>query len=262
VTLGEDVREATVNILAACEEGQELHVDVVLTQGGVSGHGSAVHACVAGLGAYPVTVLASGNAAFRGGAATVQADAVIIENGVAVDTQQWTRAVQLLGTDGSLEGSASGVGSGTDNGSVRLSGQFTAEDTVSLDQATLSITALLLESGGTGELVRGAGGAALLPLTLTARAGSTPTAAIYQTASGVRPVVRAEMKIRDPDTGIVEFSIAIDRATMPAGPTLCSGGRTPTTSLRTRFSLHAGGTSVDLDLTVPWRCLGTQLKTP
>jgi alpha-tubulin suppressor-like RCC1 family protein len=262
VPLREDVREATVNILAACEEGQELHVDVVLTQGGVSGHGSAVHACVAGLGAYSVTVLASGNAAFSGGAATVQADAVIIENGVAVDTQQWTRAVQLLGTDGSLEGSASGVGSGTDNGSVRLSGQFTAEDSISFDQATLSITALLLESGGAGELVRGAGGAALLPMTLTARAGSTPTAAIYQTPSGVRPVVRAEVKSRDPETGIVEFAIAVDRATMPAGPRLCSGGQTPTTILRTRFSLHADGATVDLDITILWRCLGTQLKTP
>jgi hypothetical protein len=133
----------------------------------------------------------------------VQADAIIVENGIVVETQQWTRAVNVVGTDGSLEGSASGIGSGTDNGSVRVSGQFTAEESLSLDQATLTVTALLLESGGAGELVRGAGGAALLPLTLPARAGSTPTAAIYQTPSGVRPVVRAEMKSRDPHTGIV-----------------------------------------------------------
>jgi len=262
VTLDDDVREATVTVLASCEDGQELQLDVVLTQGTVTGRGSSVEACVGGLARYPITVLAPSGAAFRSGPATVQADAIIVENGTVVETQQWTRAVNVVGTDGSLEGSASGIGSGTDNGSARVSGQFTAEESLSLDQATVTVTALLLESGGAGELVRGAVGAALLPLTLTARAGSTPTAAIYQTPSGVRPVVRAEMKSRDPDTGIVEFSIAVDRATMPAGPTLCSGGQTPTTSLRTRFSLHADGATVDLDLTVPWRCLGTQLRTP
>src|SRR5207248_1152733 len=55
VTLEADVREATVRILAACDQGQELHVDVVLTQGALSGRGSVVEACVGGLGAYPVT---------------------------------------------------------------------------------------------------------------------------------------------------------------------------------------------------------------
>ncbi len=65
-----------------------------------------------------------------------------------------------------------------------VTGQFTAEDSVSLDQASLTVTALLLEAGGAGELVRGAGGASLVPLTLVARAGATPTAAIYQTESG------------------------------------------------------------------------------
>src|SRR5262249_7359008 len=65
----------------------------------------------------------------------------------------------------SLTGSVSGVASGTDNGSLRLQGKFTASEAVALNEATLTLTALLNEVGGAGELLRGAGGAALLPLT-------------------------------------------------------------------------------------------------
>jgi len=39
------------DVLAACEEGQELHVDVVLTQGAVSGRGAASRRASAGSGA-------------------------------------------------------------------------------------------------------------------------------------------------------------------------------------------------------------------
>ena len=194
VTLEDDVREVTVKILAACGEGQELQLDVALTQGAVSGRGSAVHTCVGGLSSYPVTVSSSGGTAFRAGPATVEADAIIVDDGAVVDTQHWGRAVDVLGTDGSLEGSASGIGTGKDDASVRLTGQFTAETAISLDEARLTVGALLLEAGGAGELVRAAGGSALLPLTLVARAGSTPTAAIYETASGAQPIVRVEVK--------------------------------------------------------------------
>ncbi|HEV8437728.1 MAG TPA: SBBP repeat-containing protein [Methylomirabilota bacterium] len=163
----------------------------------------------------------------------------------------------------SLTGSASSVGSGTDNGSIRLQGQFTAAEPVALDQATLTLSALLDEVGGAGELTRGTSGAAVLPLTLTARTGGKPTDAIYQTASGVRPVVWAEIKTRDARTGLTEFYIKVDRATIPVGPALCSGGSSPTTQLRTRFSVQASnGAPVGVDLTLPWRCLGTELKTP
>jgi hypothetical protein len=263
VQLEENVQSATVTILAACDEGQEVQLDVLLTQGAVSGRGSGVEPCAGGLQAFPVTVSASSRGAFRGGPATVEAEGVIVENGLVADTQEWTRAVNLVGTDGSLEGSASGIKTGKDDGSVRLSGQFLAENAVSLDQATVTVSALLLEAGGTGELVRGTGGSALLPLTLPARSGSTPTEAIYQTATGVRPQVRVEVKTRDPQAGLMEYSIAVDRATMPAAPALCSGGSPGTTSLRTRISLHSGSAPPEaLDLTIPWRCLGTSLRTP
>src|SRR5262249_42897363 len=116
------------------------------------------------------------------------------------------------------------------------------------------------ETDGAGELVRGAGGAALLPLSLPARAGGKPTDAIYQTPSGVRPTVWAEVKVRDAKTGLMEATIKVDRATIPGGPASCASG---TTRLRTSFSLEASGSApVTLDVTLPWRCVGTELKTP
>jgi hypothetical protein len=160
----------------------------------------------------------------------------------------------------SLTGSASGVASGTDNGSIRLQGQFTATETVALNEATLTLTGLLEEVRGAGELTRGTGSAAVLPLTLAEGAGGKATDAIYQTPSGVRPIVWAEIKVRDASTGLMEFYIKVDRATI-LGPALCAGA-SPSTQLRTSFSLQAAGTSVAVDLTQPWRCLGSELKTP
>jgi hypothetical protein len=67
----------------------------------------------------------------------------------------------------------------------------------------------------------------------------------------------------DPKTGLVEFSIKVDRATLPVPPALCAGGPPAAAALRTGFRLQVGsGAPVLLDLVVPWRCLGTQLKTP
>jgi hypothetical protein len=154
------------------------------------------------------------------------------------------------------------VASGTDNGAIRLQGQFTATETVALNEATLTLTSLLEEVGGAGELTRGTGGAAVLPLTLVARAGGKATDAIYETPSGVRPIVWAEIKTRDTQTGLTDFYIKVDRATIPVGPALCSAGSTPATQLRTRFSVQTAGASAGVDLTLPWRCLGSELKTP
>ncbi len=94
------------------------------------------------------------------------------------------------------------------------------------------------------------------------RAGSKPTDVIYKTASGARPVVRIEVKSPDPKTGLVEFSIKVDRATIPVGSALCVGSPA-TTNLRTAFGLQVGaGAPLVLDVTPRWRCLGTQSKTP
>ena len=163
----------------------------------------------------------------------------------------------------SAHGSATAVGTDTDSASVKISGRFTVPGVPALDQATVTLTSLLDEVGGAGELTRAAGGIPLLPVALPARRGSKPTDAIYVTPSGARPGVRVELTTRDPATGLVEFSIRVDRATIPAGPVLCAGNSPPTSQLRTAFSVQTGVSApLALDLTLPWRCLGTQLRTP
>ena len=163
VTLEEDVREVTVNVLAACDAGRSPSS----RSRSRKGRYPATEAACARVSVASV-ILSRDRLGLRrhgisAGPATVEADAVIVEDGAVVDTQHWGRAVDVLGTDGSLEGSASGIGTGKDDASVRLTGQFTAEAAISLDQARLTVSALLLEAGGAGELVRGAGGAVLLP---------------------------------------------------------------------------------------------------
>src|SRR5262249_25494396 len=163
-------------------------------------------------------------------------------------------------TTATLTGSASSVGSGTDNGSIRLQGKFTATDSVALNEATLTLTSVLAEVSGAGELTGSAGGASVLPLTLGARAGGKATDAIYETPSGVRPIVWAEIKTRDANTGLTEFYIKVDRATI-AAPVACSAGSSPTTQLRTTFSVQVTGVATGLDVTLPWRCLSGELQT-
>jgi hypothetical protein len=210
-----------------------------------------------------VTVAAQGGAAFQGGPAEAQAEGIILERGQIVDTQEWTRQVAIVAGAPTLQGKAKGLGSGRDNASLRIKGHFTATAGVSLDLATLTIASLLDEVAGAGELVRGAGGVSLLPLTLSPRKGAKLAQAIYETASGVRPSVRAEVKSRDPETGHMEFSVTVDRATVPRGPAHCSTGDRSVASLLTRLSLQGGGGApVGMEITVPWRCAGTELKTP
>jgi len=95
-----------------------------------------------------------------------------------------------------------------------------------------------------------------------ARAGGRPTAAIYQTASGVRPTVKVEIKGRDVKTGLIEFSIAVDRDSMPVRPARCVGSPSRT-ELRTSFTLDDGsGRPLLVTATLPWQCRGTELRLP
>ncbi|HEY2015264.1 MAG TPA: hypothetical protein VGH38_17260, partial [Bryobacteraceae bacterium] len=86
---------ALVSALANCVAGAQVKLSVTLTQGSVAGTGYAVGKCTGGLEVYPVTVPASGPAAFQTGPAVAQAAAIIIEQGQAVDTQEWSRNVTL-----------------------------------------------------------------------------------------------------------------------------------------------------------------------
>ncbi len=86
----------TVNVIAVCAEDQQLFVDVVLTQGSLSGHGTAHGDCTGALEKYPVTVPSQGRDDFIAGAASVEAVAEIRDRGQIVDHQEWTRNVQIV----------------------------------------------------------------------------------------------------------------------------------------------------------------------
>jgi alpha-tubulin suppressor-like RCC1 family protein len=90
-------RIATVQILAICDEGDRLHVDVTLTQASVTGRGQGAGRCTGALEHYPVTVAARGPQGWLDGSARVEASAVIRQRGVVVEKPQWTRAVTIAG---------------------------------------------------------------------------------------------------------------------------------------------------------------------
>jgi alpha-tubulin suppressor-like RCC1 family protein len=96
VHLQSNTRVATVQIIAACEVGQQLHVNVTLTQGAESGRGVGVGECSGGVERFPVTVAAQGRSPFVDGPAVVNAEALNRELGLVVDTQEWTRKVQFV----------------------------------------------------------------------------------------------------------------------------------------------------------------------
>jgi alpha-tubulin suppressor-like RCC1 family protein len=85
-----------VTVVANCDEGQWLHVNVTLTQDAVSGRGVASGQCTGALTEYEVTVPAQGRDAFVLGAAVVTARAVIQAPGAIADTQEWTRQVTIV----------------------------------------------------------------------------------------------------------------------------------------------------------------------
>ena len=110
-----------------------------------------------------------------------------------------------------FRGTAERVGSEVANGKVSLSGKIEGVQLPDLRLATLTLQELLLEDAGSGELVRQSAQRPLLPLTLLPRQGSRATAAIYETASGVVPKLRVELKQRNPENGEVEFQARVER---------------------------------------------------
>jgi hypothetical protein len=159
-------------------------------------------------------------------------------------------------------GKAQNVGVNKDSGNLRISGRFKAPAALPLDQAVVTINSLLDEVDGVGELSRRSGGTALLPITLHARAGSKPTAARYQTPSGTRPSVSVEIKTRDAKKGLMELSITVDRDSMPARPSRCSGSPSRT-NLRTSLTVSDGLSELlTIEATLPWQCRGNELRLP
>jgi alpha-tubulin suppressor-like RCC1 family protein len=89
-------RVATVTVVATCEVGERLSIDVSITQGPISGRGHGSGACTGALERYPVTVPALGPGPFVAGAAQVTAQATIRDRGLIADMQEWTRQVTLV----------------------------------------------------------------------------------------------------------------------------------------------------------------------
>jgi hypothetical protein len=126
----------------------------------------------------------------------------------------------------------------------------------------LDIQQLLLDHVSGTELVRQSGHGALLPLLLSPRPGGSATAAIYETASGVVPKVRVEVKQRDAEKPELEFKAKLERVSIDEAVACAS--TVDTTSLRTRIVIAgaAGGASVVIATEQRWTCEDDTLQTP
>jgi hypothetical protein len=157
----------------------------------------------------------------------------------------------LVASRDAFSARAIGVGASDENAGVEIAGTFFSPTDLDLSGATLTITSLLDEQAGGGELVRG------LPLVLTAAPGSHRHRAQFEDPS--RPGL-ASAAIRDARRGVLAFTITVDAATIDA-PRQCSPAR-----LTTSFRLDAVGTPPTIVTTErSWDCSGASnmvLETP
>jgi probable HAF family extracellular repeat protein len=148
----------------------------------------------------------------------------------------------LLATKEQFNGKAIGVGSGEDNAAVELAGTFTAPSDLDLSAATLTITNLLNEQAGGGELVSGP------PLVLTAVPGNRRNVARFVDQS--RPNF-ASATVHDAGSGKFKFKVKVDDATINS-PHNCSPTR-----LTTGFRLDAGNNPpIVVSTERSWDCSG------
>ncbi len=142
-----------------------------------------------------------------------------------------------------------------------LSGRFSVDGTLDLDTSTAVFEAILSETGGAGELVRGAFGGPALPIVLRlARYHPKRREATYRTAvDGLNP--RCQVKITPRGKQAFDFALTCKRsagATIPFPPMLCGAGSHPTT-LMTRFVVNAGAPIV-VSTSQPWECVRNQTR--
>jgi hypothetical protein len=156
-----------------------------------------------------------------------------------------------------LQGSATQVGSGDDNGHVRLAGEVGVPASTRLDALGFTLQQVLFESGGVEELVRTNRRSGVVPLRLELQPGSNKTRAVYATAPSRVPSARAVLSRTK--NGSMAFDIQVDRARMPTLPH-CTGA-SPAAELATRFTLDDGGNSINVLARQKWACQGKQLRT-
>jgi len=163
-------------------------------------------------------------------------------------------------TVSAVSGKAKNVGEANGDGTVKITGRFTAPTAIQLDEAIVTITDLLDEVGGAGELSERPGGAALLPIALVAQPGSTSTVAVYETSPGVRPSVSVEIKTRDSRMHAMDFTITVDHDSMPSAPVECSTGSSQA-NLRMSFTIDDGsGQPISVGAVLPWQCDRHELR--
>jgi hypothetical protein len=162
-------------------------------------------------------------------------------------------------------GTARHVGSGRTNGTVSLSGTVAFAGALGLAATTLTLSQFLHEEHGNGELVQGAHGRALLPLTLlpTSRDHKGPWTT-FETPAGVAPRVQAKVKQRPAKKGDTqgewEVTLTAEDALIDAA-TGCSEAPRPSTRLTTQLTLNDGTHApVVMHTTQSWRCGKHRLK--
>ena len=162
-------------------------------------------------------------------------------------------------------GTARHVGSGRANGTVSLSGTVAFAGALNLSAATLTLSQLLNEQHGNGELAQGANGRALLPLTLLPAPRDTKGPwATFETPAGVEPRVKAKVKQRHARKGDTQGEWEV---TLTAEDTLlhaaagCSDAPRASTRLTTQLTLNDGThVPVVMHTTQSWRCGKQSLK--
>jgi hypothetical protein len=99
------------------------------------------------------------------------------------------------------------------NGTLTLKGLLGAPAGIQLQRATFTLSSVLDESSGAGELVRQDSGAQLdLPLVLPVINGSTAHDAVYATPRGTTPRVQVEIRTPKHPAGRSKFQIMVDLA--------------------------------------------------
>ena len=89
--------ETTVTVLAICDAGHWLHLEVTLTQGDVTGLGVGGGDCTGAPERYTLTVRANGSErAYTEGPALAEASAHIRGPAGFAEEQEWTRRVTIV----------------------------------------------------------------------------------------------------------------------------------------------------------------------
>lgn len=140
------------------------------------------------------------------------------------------------------------VADGSAGKTIAEKGIFLAlAEEINLAGTTVTISSLLNEVGGAGELVGG------LPLTLIGDPRNNEHVAIFRTSTGVRPIVI--LKIARQGSNEFIFRLQVSKITK-ASPTLCSGDPRKT-HLMTIFTIDDGVNQPAVVSAVEaWRCFG------